>query len=224
MKISLIMATKNPRLVYTYIGHALSISPLFDEVIIHSNCYDSNVYIPQYNNTKILFDDKPISCADALNKCVAQATGDWILPLADDDFCDIHNLEQLILKLKDYFYTNKDIITSQFHVGNEKDGFVISPQIDFSLEALKKRNTISFTSFYKKSVWEDIKGYKNTSYSDWLFWMQAAKKGKQFAIWDTPFFYFRQHHTDKKSLSDKEYLEKPFEVTRKELIYYMENN
>lgn len=216
------MATQNAERVCSYIGQALSISPLFDEIVVHSNCYASNKWIPQYKNTIILFDDNPISCPDALNKCVAQATGDFILPLCDDDFCDIHLLKDLVIQLKDGLYQDKDIVYSPFYTGNEKDGWQCWPRTEITLDKLKEHNLLSFTSFYKKTVWEDIKGYKNIIFNDWLFWLEAAKKGKSFQLWDIPYFYFRHGHVQEPSLSDRETIKQPFDITRKELLDYLE--
>ena len=222
MKLSLVMATKDASLVSAYIGQALSIAPLFDEVIVHSNRYASNVFIPQYRNTIILFDDKPLSCPDALNLCVAQATGDWILPLCDDDFCDIRSLEALTIELKRGLYQDKDILYSPFYSGNEKIGWILHPRIEITLEKLKEHNLLSFTSFYKKSVWEDIKGYKNMPFNDWLFWLQACKKGKIFQLDNTSYFYFRYNHLQAPSLCDQETIKQPFELTRLQLLDYLE--
>lgn len=221
MKIMLVMATKDPRKVAPYIGQALSISPLFDRVIVHSNCYVNNVFIPQYKNMIILFNDNPISCPDALNKCIAQEDADWILPICDDDYCDIHEVENLIQKIRDGWCEDKDIIYSQYWIGNDKTGWVPTenPTIG-DLERLKVQNYIPFTSFYKRKVWEDVKGYKNMLFNDWLFWLEAAKANKIFEYHKIPYFYFRQGHTV--SLADTEFKKQPFEFTRKELLDYLE--
>lgn len=223
MKITLIMASKDPAKVSQYIGQALSISPLFDRVIVHSNSYPSTIYVPQYRNMTILFDDKPISCPDALNHCLAQEEVDWILPICDDDFCDIHELEQLIHKIRDGWYEDKDIIYSQYWIGNDKKGWVPTENpTEVSLERLKIQNYIPFTSFYKRKVWEDIKGYKNMPFNDWLFWLEAAKLNKKFEYYDKSYFYFRQGHTV--SLADTEYKKQPFDLTRKQLLDFIEKN
>jgi glycosyltransferase involved in cell wall biosynthesis len=223
MKISLIMATKNAANVRPYIGQALSIAPIFDEVIVHCNNYASTKYVPQYRNSLILFQDDPISAPDALNKCVAQAKGDWIIPICDDDFCDINLLEQVVIQLREGLYQHKDIVYSAFTVGNEKDGWTKTdrhPIVNYDL--LKEKNLLPFTSFYKKNIWELVGGYKNMVYNDWLFWMEAAKVGAQFIEWETPFFYFRQHHVQVPSLSDSEAIRQPFKVSRQQLIDYVE--
>ena len=223
MKITLIMATKNAANVRPYIGQALSISPLFDEVIVHCNNYASTKYVPQYRNSLILFQDDPISAPAALNKCVAQAKGDWIIPICDDDFCDINLLEQAVIQLREGLHQDKDVVYSHFYVGNEKNGWVKAdrhPIVNYDL--LKERNLLPFTSFYKKQVWEDVGGYKNMIYNDWLFWMESAKAGKKFVEWETPYFYFRQHHVQVPSLSDSEAIKQPFKVSRQQLIDFVE--
>jgi glycosyltransferase involved in cell wall biosynthesis len=222
MKISLVMATKNAAQVRDYIGQALSISPLFDEVIVHCNSYASTIWVPQYRNVTILFEDNPISCPDALNKCVGQASGDWVLPLCDDDYCDVTELEKLVIELKAGLHQDKDIVYSPFYTGNEKDGWEHWPRKEVTLEALKIHNMLPFTSFYKHKVWDDIKGYKNMLFNDWLFWLEAAKAGKTFVLWDKAYFYFRHGHVQAPSLSDQEAEKQPFEVTRQQLLAYLE--
>jgi hypothetical protein len=216
------MATRNAAQVTAYIGQALSISPIFDEVIVHSNCYNSNIWIPQYKNMTILFDDNPISCPDALNLAIGKTTGDWILPLCDDDFCNIPILDELLIQIRRGLYADKDIVYSPFYSGNEKDSYILWPRTEVTFERLKQQNLLPFTSLYKKSMWEDIKGYKNLPFNDWLFWLEAAKKRKQFVLWDKAYFYFRHGHLQEPSLCDKETIKQPIEVTRQQLLDYLE--
>jgi glycosyltransferase involved in cell wall biosynthesis len=224
MKISLVMATKNAAHVKDYIGQALSIAPLFDEVIVHSNCYASNIWIPQYRNMIILFEDTPISCPDALNKAVGQATGDWILPLCDDDFCKPNLLEHLIFNLREGLYSNKDVVWSAYLHGNERDGWILYNNAALDLESLRDHNSLPFTSFYKKSAWSEIGGYKNYPFNDWLFWLELLKAKKQFVYHEPPYLYFRQGHVLTPALSAQEAQRLPFAQTRKILLDYLETS
>ncbi len=223
-KISLVMATKNPKKVQDYIKQALSLSSLFDEVIVHNNSPENSYYIPKYENLKIINDYDLVSSGKAFNKAIEESTGDWILTLCDDDFCDYVKIKELITEIKNNTFNSCDIIVCPFYIGNEARGWQFWPRVEITLDKLKEHNLLPFTSFYKKSVWQDVKGYKNVQFCDWFFWLEACKKGKLFQLCNIAYFYFRQGHLSEPSLSDQETMKQPFELTRLQLLDYLEKS
>ena len=222
MKISLIMATKNPAQSSSYINHALSIAPLFDEVIVHSNYPVSNICIPSYKNLLILSDEIQITCPDALNKCLTLATGDWIFPICDDDFCDYYLISQMIDDIKRGTYDDIDVVCGSSYYGNESQGWQINPAHSLKYKDLREVNRIPFMSFFKKSLWSDVRGYKNICFSDWVFWLEAMKIGKKFFNVNIPYSYWRRWYKSEKSLSENESIH--FSESCKKVLDYIDNH
>lgn len=223
MKICLVIAIKDPYKVRQYLGQTLSIAPLFDEVIVHSNTPENDNYLPFYENVSLISESSLISSGDAFNEAINLTTGDWILPLCDDDLCDINKLEDLIKELKKGTFNDSDIVFAQFYGGNEKQmNWELWGGKEVTYARLRTNNCLPFTSFYKKSVWDDVQGYKELPFNDWVFWLEAAKLGKKFTFWNTPYFYFRYNHLSEPSLSQQERNKQPFESTRQQILDYID--
>lgn len=68
----------------------------------------------------------------------------------------------------------------------------------FSAAKLMKKNYISCSALFRRTVWEQVGGYDGTmpvqGLEDWDFWVGAYEHGWQFAYLPEPLFEYRQHH------------------------------
>lgn len=224
MIISLVMAVQNPEKVKQYLSGALVASLLFDEVIVHSNTPSENKWIPSYSNLKIISDEAPINVYEAYNKAIAQAKGDWILPICADDIVDFNAIAKTLSEIRNGIYNNKDIVYSTSFDGNEVSGWKRQPSFTNSFSHLREYNAIPFASFYKKKVWEEVRGYKNFPYCDWVFWLEASKKGKIAFEIDRPYYYWRINHTNELSASAQETIKYGgWDKIREQILTYIDS-
>ena len=68
----------------------------------------------------------------------------------------------------------------------------------FSPARLMKKNFISCSALFRRTVWEQVGGYDGTmpvqGLEDWDFWIGAYEHGWRFAYLPEPLFDYRQHH------------------------------
>jgi glycosyltransferase involved in cell wall biosynthesis len=193
-KISLVIATYQANL--NMLHKALECSDLFNEVILHVNDKStmSKLIIPK--QCKVIYAEERCSVQTALNDTISLAYGNYILPWTDDDFFHKENLIEVINYVRDN--PKDDIIYYPIYVGNEKEWKVwVEPNV--TLEKLKERNLIPFSSIYKKEVWKKVGGYKLGEFSDWFFWIEVLKAGYVPTFWNKPVYYHRHGH--KRTLS-----------------------
>ena len=69
----------------------------------------------------------------------------------------------------------------------------------FDPDRLLQWNYIHASALYRRSVWEQNRGYDSTmpvqGYEDWDFWLGALEHGWEFAYIPEVFFDYRQHET-----------------------------
>lgn len=182
---------------------ALYCTELFDEVIIHVNDYETanKIKIPE-GNVRILVQEELITPQEALNQAIHLTTSEFILPMTDDDFFHIQNLQYLLKFLKEGD-GNFDIIHYPIMAGFNKHWKKWGDNPEITLNKLWEQNLIPFSSVYRKKVWEKVGGYKKeVPFSDWLFWLEACNLGFNFYYLDNPIYYHREGH--KETLSNKE--------------------
>lgn len=153
--ISLIICTYNPDPVL--LKRALDSAQGFDEIII----IDDGSDIPVEGAIRI----EHAGLGNARNVGISQAKGDIIALLDDDDY--LTEPERMI-----NFVNNFDSDIWHFTIQVE-DGNVWGSQ---SVETIEQEDCIPGTSWFKKSVWEKVGGYKNIVAEDWVFWCEAKKK------------------------------------------------
>jgi glycosyltransferase involved in cell wall biosynthesis len=119
--------------------------------------------------------------AAAQNAGISVARGRYILPLDAD-----HRIRP------DYLRVGIDIMDHGPRIGvvygdRELFGEISGrPGEPFSLQRLLVANVIDAGAVFRRAVWEECGGYDTTmpdrlGYEDWEFWIQAAKRGWQFA-------------------------------------------
>jgi hypothetical protein len=218
MKISLVINTHNPNL--EYLKQAIDNAIGFDEILVYFNNTLCNTiveeYLPDTKNEYIaLTDGNNRTVAEGFNYAISQTTGDWILPFCDDDYFITNNLKELFNQLNKKKLNKIDIIHYPCLVNNKDEW----GEEKFTLDDIKKANRIPFSSIYRKSVWQNIGGYKNLPFNDWFFWMCAVKKQYNFLYYHKPIYVFRQEGN---SLSDKERNIDSFDNIRQKLLNELE--
>lgn len=219
MKISLVINSNKPNL--DYLKEAIDSAPInaFDEVILYLNNQNpASAVLPKFNKKVLLLaDGADRSCADGFNYAISWAESEWILPFCDDDFFLTENLDFLIkyLRSNEKKLPNKHVIHYPCMVNGVDEwgeGF-------FTLNDIKNHNCIPFSCIYRKKVWEEIGGYRNLPFNDWLFWMMVVKKGYNFFYNPEPIYNFR---VIKDSLSQRELKFQNFAKTRQLLLNELE--
>jgi len=180
MKFTAIICSYNPNI--EWLKRAVkSTFGLFDEIILVDD--GSTVPIPSlYNKDDMLGFDKVMMVrhetnkgfAAAKNTAISFATGDIICTVDDDDYFDAEG----VVKLKEFINTNdSDIWHFPLRKFGDETG-LYGVNADPSL--LPEHNSIPGISWYKRSLWEELGGFKILKAEDWSLWLRAFNAGKKF--------------------------------------------
>jgi glycosyltransferase involved in cell wall biosynthesis len=185
MKYSCIIASYNPNKEWLYRA-VESANSLFNEiVVVNDGTEDTDIFYDLHKavdvkKTKLTLIDKSHNRGawNARNEAINFCTGDIICVLDDDDYFDKKGVQ----KLKELIESNSEVASYDiwcFYLKefNESDGIYGEGADPKTLEEF---NSIPAMSWYKKSAWKDIGGYKNVTTEDWLLWLQMHKKEKRF--------------------------------------------
>jgi glycosyltransferase involved in cell wall biosynthesis len=133
---------------------------------------------------RILMDGDHEGCAVTMNKLAAEAQGDWLLPLADDDLLLPGCLHSLLAQAGE-----GDIIYSPPLVTGNEDRwwFFQSPPV------------IPSFALIRASLWRDLGGYDETRFreEDRDLWTRALAVDAKFVRVDEPVWVYRQHEGQK---------------------------
>jgi glycosyltransferase involved in cell wall biosynthesis len=129
--------------------------------------------------------------AAARNRAIAEAHGRYILPLDADDLIDremVGECAEVLDGHSDYdlVYTDREDfgdINRIWHAGK------------YDLDHLKYFNQISYCSMFRKSMWQEIGGYRVnvTGFDDWDFWLAGALRGFRGRHLPKPLLRHRRH-------------------------------
>lgn len=129
--------------------------------------------------------------AAARNRGIAEAQGRYILPLDADDLIVPTMLEECSALL------DADPGLALVYTDREDFGDVerVWTAGKYELRRLKYFNQLPYCSLFRKSVWQDIGGYRvNVSgFDDWDFWVAAAARGFRGRHLPKPFLKHRRH-------------------------------
>jgi glycosyltransferase involved in cell wall biosynthesis len=113
--------------------------------------------------------------AAARNRAISEARGRFILPLDADDLIDPVMLEECAELLEAepqlaLVYTDRQDFGDIERIWSAGS---------YDLPHLKYFNQIAYCTMFRRSMWEDIQGYRvNVSgFDDWDFWVAAALRG-----------------------------------------------
>jgi glycosyltransferase involved in cell wall biosynthesis len=117
--------------------------------------------------------------AIARNNGIAEAKGEYILPLDADDKLAPQAIELCLRAAKDYPGQPVVVYGWMKRFGVEETVWKTKP---FSPHQLLHRDKLPYCSMYHRSVWEFQNGYSANvpGYEDWDFWVGAAKMGAKF--------------------------------------------
>lgn len=137
--------------------------------------------------------------AIARNNGIAEAKGEYILPLDADDKLAPQAIESYIRAVEDYPEQPIVVFGWLQYFGVEENLWKTQP---FSPDRLLRRTLLPYCSIFHRSVWEFQNGYSANvpGYEDWDFWVGAAKMGAKFINVPLVTAFYRE--TDASSLVD----------------------
>ena len=140
--------------------------------------------------------------SSARNTAIANASGEFILPVDGDDRISPELIGLAVEEFKKDDQVKVVIPKAEFF--GEKRGAWVLPQ--FSLKLLARKNYIFVTALYRKRDWANIQGYCEDfkGFEDWDFWISMLKEGGKVVNLDTVGFYYRKRKGSKRS-SDRKY-------------------
>lgn len=139
----------------------------------------------------ILLDSKREGCSAMVNRMVADAQGEWLLPIADDDLL----LPGCLQTLLDH---------------SEDADVVYSPPLVWGLHDpwwfFQAPPAIPSTALVRTSVWRELGGYDETAVreEDRKLWAKAVERGARFVrASDDPTWIYRLNHGGNKSFAGR---------------------
>lgn len=148
--------------------------------------------------TRVIF-QKNQGLARARNNGIAQAKGEYVLPLDADDRIDPTYVEKALLVLE----KNNRISVAYGYVRLFGAQDCLWQTGEYDVERLKKENIIPSCSLFRKSAWKKVGGYENDryQYDDWTFWLKLAAAGCYGRLIPEVLFYHRKH-SDRENMTD----------------------
>jgi glycosyltransferase involved in cell wall biosynthesis len=128
--------------------------------------------------------------ATARNSGIAEAQGEFILPLDADDKIGPGYLEKAVEELAKNPETG--IVYCYGELFGDRQGRIQAPE--FSVRKMLFSNLIFAAAFFRKKDWETVGGYNpNMSYGceDWDFWLSLVEQGLTATRLPEVFFYYR---------------------------------
>lgn len=128
----------------------------------------------------VLTDYAHEGCSTMCNRMVAEAKGEWLLPIADDDLLLPGCIDKLLAAAED-----ADVVYSPPLVTGNEDRwwFFQAPPV------------IPSTALIRKSLWLELGGYDESlsREEDRQLWIAMLAAGARFVRVDTPTWVYRQH-------------------------------
>jgi len=129
-------------------------------------------------------DEVRAGCSVTMNRLAARATGEWLLPLADDDLLLPGCIASLLAESGE-----GDIIYSPPLVTGNEDRFWF----------FQAPPVIPSFALIRRELWGDLGGYDETlrHEEDRDLWIRALAAGARFHRVDDPCWVYRQHTSNK---------------------------
>jgi glycosyltransferase involved in cell wall biosynthesis len=139
----------------------------------------------------------------ARNLAVSLSKGKYILPLDSDDKIGTSYLEKGIRKLEED--SNLKLVYCDAELFGASQGKWILPP--YSLKELLIENSIFCSAIYRKTDFEQTKGYNENmheGFEDWDFWIRMLKDGSMVYKIPETLFYYRIRKNSRNNVLDKE--------------------
>ncbi len=132
----------------------------------------------------IEYDNDHAGCSVTMNRAAARATGEWLLPLADDDLLLPGCLSALLAHADE-----GDIVYSPPLVTGNEDRFWF----------FQAPPAIPSFALIRRELWHELGGYDETlkHEEDRNLWIKAMDAGAQFVRVTEPTWIYRQHAANK---------------------------
>jgi len=179
MKFTCIIPSYNPNMRWLKRG-IVSTYGLFDEVVLVD---DGSRPVIDWNllphDVRKFRHGINVGTDGAKNTAIKNAVGDIICILDDDDYFN----REGVMRLKEFVLQNPDWDFYHFKLrefglsGNIYDG-TKNP------DGLTSGNTVPGISWFKKSAWKDVGGFRKVRAEDWEFSLRCYLAGKKFIYCD----------------------------------------
>ena len=123
----------------------------------------------------------------ARNKAIAEALGEWILPVDADDRISPTYIEHAVQAMQE----DVRVIGCKAEFFGAKEGEWKLP--DYSPERLALRNMIHISSLFRKTDWQRVGGFceQEIYREDWSFWLSMMELGGQYVRLNEVGLYYR---------------------------------
>ena len=165
------------------------------EIIIVNDGSDDSLTIRKLDKLRDrgynIIDQENKGLANARNRGIMEARGEYILPLDADNKID----PLYIMRAIDFFDENKDlgVVYSNCRVFGDSSGFRMLK--DFDIGQILVQNYIDACTVIRKSAVQDVGGFNENmpvqGYEDWDLWIRLFRKGWIFKHVDELLFDYR---------------------------------
>ncbi|QZZ21447.1 glycosyltransferase family 2 protein [Leptothermofonsia sichuanensis E412] len=140
--------------------------------------------------------------ASARNTGIQQARGQYILPLDADDRIAPTYLEQAVNILDGN--SNVGIVYCEAEFFGEKTGKFDLP--GFNFPGILLGNMIFNSSFYRKTDWEKVGGYRDNyrGWEDYDFWLSLLELGREVIRIPETLYFYRQINTSRSNSMNRQ--------------------
>ena len=185
----------------------------FEVIVVNDGSSDNSLEIinnlkEKYTTLDIkIINQKNCGLSCARNRGISEAKSKYILPLDADDKLSFDALEKYFNAIN----ADKSIDIVIADTQSFAEANWVSEKHLANLKLLPYENKFNYCGLFKKTVWEEIGGYKTNmfgGYEDWEFWINCLKKSyKFFFIKESLFFYrVKKESMLTESLKKDEYL------------------
>lgn len=137
--------------------------------------------------------------SDARNLAVSRASSNLVFTLDSDDCLFADTLEICLREIE---------LGADIAYVDLKNRSGTTDSINLNLTLMRDRNTVACCALMRKSVWEDVGGYRSDmkdGCEDWEFWISCIEKGKRFVKANGAAVLIDDTHTNRMSLHLRKY-------------------